>query len=255
MYFEPGWEPSLFALSSLSAVVVSESHVNSYIKRKYLSFKSKKIVVSDGNIIASDEELLKILRPLCLGDSMGVEVRNLEDDALENHARKKVKDENERYYLLAQVDRRKNKLILCREGIKKIADLYRHGLIRCSIEKLPNTVRRYVSVIYPPLPNSPRFLEKHKEKAFDIYSNSIIKGEISFIADIPDAEVDEIIKKLEINSTQDMCSPYAYSVLQVPERILNEYIIPAKVSCGLTRYKEIANDNFWAPQNWAIGPH
>ena len=78
---------------------------------------------------------------------------------------------------------------------------------------------------------------------------------LSFIADIPDAEVDEIINKLEIKSTQDMCFPYTYSVLQVPERILYEYIIPAKVSYGLTRYKEVANDNYWAPQNWAIGPH
>ena len=80
--FEPGWEPSLFALSSLSAVVFSESHVKNYIKEKYQSYKAKKIVISEGSIIASDEELLKILRPLCLGDSMDIEVRNLEDDGV-----------------------------------------------------------------------------------------------------------------------------------------------------------------------------
>jgi hypothetical protein len=255
MLFEPGWEPSLFALSSASAVVFSESYVKNYIKEKYQSYKSNKIIISEGEIIADDEELMKFLRPLCLGEDVSIDVRNLEDDILENHARKKVKDENERYYLLAQVDRRKKKLDLCSEGIKKIAELYRQGFIRCRIDNLPNVVRRYVSVIYPPLPNSSGFLERHKETAFDVYSNSVIKGEISFIADIPSAEVDEIVTKLEIKSTQDMCAPYFYSVLQIPERILHEYIIPAQVSYGLTRYKEIADDNYWAPQNWAIGPH
>lgn len=255
MVFEPGWEPSLFALSSFSAVVFSESHVKNYIKEKYQSYKSKKVVISEGDLTATDEELMSIIRPLCLGDDVVIEIKNLEDDALEHHAKKKVKNENERYYLLAQVDRRKKNIALCEEGIKKIADLYRRGFIRCGIESLPNIVRRYVSIIYPQLSDSPKFLKKHKEKAFDIYSNSVVKGEISFVADIPEAEVDEIIEKLEINSTQDMCLPYAYSVLQVPDRILYEYIVPAKVFYGLTRYKDIANDNFWASQNWAIGPH
>jgi len=212
-------------------------------------------MICEDNLITNDEELMKILRPLCLGNEIGIEIRNIEDEALENHAKKKVKDENERYYLLAQVNRRKKKLDLCKKGIKKIVELYRKGFIRCRINDLPNIVRRYVSVVYPPLPNSPRFLEKHKEKAFDIYSNSVVKGEISFIADIPDTGVDEVLKKLGIESTQDMCFPYAYSVLQVPDRILNEYIIPAKIFYGLTSYKDIANDNFWAPQNWAVGPH
>lgn len=255
LLFEPGWEPSLFALSSFSAVVYSEGHLREHLKRKIKSYKSKKILISEGNIIADDEELMKLMRPLCLGKKVSFEVINLEDDALEKNARKMVKDENEKYYKLAQINRHKKKLNLCSEGIKKIADLYRQGFINCDIGSLPNIVRRYVSIIYRPLSSSSLLLDKSKEVAFDIYSNSSVKGEISFIADIPSEEVDKMFRKLEINSAQDMRLRYFYSVLEVPERVLNEYIIPAQVSYGLTTFKEIANDSFWAHQNWAIGPH
>ena len=169
LIFEPGWEPSLFVLSSLSAVIVSENHVKSYLKTKYQHYFVKKIVISEGNIIAENDELMKIIRPLCLGDDIDFTVINMEDDALEKHATKKVEDENQKYYLLAQVDRRKEKLSLCCDGIKKIADLYRKGFIRCEVDRLPIIVRRYVSVIYTPMPNNSSFSETQKEKAFDIY--------------------------------------------------------------------------------------
>ncbi|MDA1379588.1 hypothetical protein PCI56_06535 [Plesiomonas shigelloides subsp. oncorhynchi] len=109
LIFEPGWEPSLFALSSLSAVVVSDNHVKSYIKKKYQDYAAKKIVISEGKVVTEDNELMKIIRPLCLGNDIDITVINMQDDVLEKHARKKVDDENQKYYLLAQVDRRKKK--------------------------------------------------------------------------------------------------------------------------------------------------
>jgi hypothetical protein len=253
LVFEPGWEPALFALSSFSAVILTGK---SFIKEQYKKFTAYKIPVSDGAIALDDDALLKILRPLCLGEKVGVEVINLQVNALEKHARKKVKDENKQYYLLSQVDRSKKKLELADAGIKQITTLYRKGFINCAIEKLPLIVRRYVSVIYPPIPGSPLFLEKQGEKAFDIYSNCVVKHEISFIADLPEKAVHAIIEKLELKSTQEMCLPYMYSALQLPEDILYEYVVTAQVFAGLTRYKnEIENNNFWALHNWAVGPH
>lgn len=245
----------MFALSSLSAVVVSDNHVKSYIKKKYQDYAAKKIVISEGKVVTEDNELMKIIRPLCLGNDIDITVINMQDDVLEKHARKKVDDENQKYYLLAQVDRRKKKIALCHDGIRKISELYRKGFIRCEVDRLPIIVKRYVSIIYPTMPNESSFTDKQQEKAFDIYSNNVAKGEVSFIADIPEAEVDIILKKLEIKSTQEMCSPYMYSILDIPEQLLYEYVLPAQVFYGLTRHKEIASEAFWAPQNWAIGPH
>lgn len=256
LYCEPGWEPGLFALSSFSVVIFSENHVRDFIKRKLRNFKSLNIPISNGEILVNDEKLMAVLRPLCLGVNLEINITNLEDDALEKHANKKVLDENEKYYLLAQIDRRKERIRLSSEGIMQITMLYRKGFIRCGIEMLPSIVRRYINIVYPPTPNSPSFIERHREQAFDLYSNSVTKGEISFIADIPHIETQEILKKLEVKSTQDMGIPYMYSALQVPEVILCKYIVPAQILYGLTTHiSEIENDNFWALHNWAIGPH
>ncbi len=255
LFFEPGWEPGLFVLSSISGVIFSESHAKERIKNKYKTYKAKKISISEGIIITKDEELMKIFRPLCLGENFDIKFKNQEDDKLEAYAKNKVKDENQKYYLLAQVERRKKKLELCEEGFRKIAYLYRKGFIRCEIERLPKIARRYVSIVYPSAPNSKSHLERQKEIAFDVYSHFLAKREISFIADIPEKEVDEIIEKLEIKSTQDMCIPYKYSLLQIPDVIIYDYIFPAQILAGLTSHNEIINEDFWAPQSWAIGPH
>jgi hypothetical protein len=254
VYSEPNWEPILFAFSSFSVVVFSESHIKSFIASKYHSYKAYKIVISDGKILSSDQSLMEIIRPLCLGENLEIKFTNLDDDSLVQHAKKKVEDENQKYYLLAQVDRRRKKLALSSEGLKKITFLYRKGLIRCEVEKLPSIIRGYISFLYPPLTTSPDV--QYRKRPFDIYSSSVVKSEISFIADIPNIEVQELIEELEIKSTQEMCIPYVYSVLQIPRKTLYEYVVPAQIFYGLTRYKkEAENDKFWALHNWAIGPH
>lgn len=256
VYFEPGWEPGLFALSSFSGVVLTESHVNQFIKEKYRSFRACKLKISNSEIVSDDEALMKIIRPLCLGENLELVFRNVQDDALEKHAKKKIADENQRFYLLSQVEKRKKKLKLARVGVEKIAALYRKGFLRCEIQHLPAVIRRYISIVDPPMPNTPLSLQQQREKVFDIYSNNIVSGEISFLASIPEDAVDEIIKKIELRSTQDLCIPYMYSVLQIPTNILCEYVVPAQVLYGLTTYKDLAeNDNFWGLQNWAFGPH
>jgi hypothetical protein len=256
LFFEPGWEPSLFALSSFSATIFSENHIRDHIKQRLRHFKAQNIKVSEGFIKTSDKELMKIFRQLCLDQNLDIKVINLDDDALEKFAKKKVNDEDRKYHLLAQVKRFKKKIDLCEQGIRKIAELYEKRLIRCNIDLLPIIARRYVSIVYPPMfdIDNSSFIERQKEIGFDIYSRDVIKGEISFMASIPNSSIDLILKKLKIKSTQEMSLPYMYSVLDIPESILYEYIVPNQVLSGLTRYKEIENVKFWAPQNWAIGP-
>ena len=253
LYYEPGWEPSLFMLTSFSGLVFSESRIKSIVRGKFRDRLAKKISVSGGLVVTCDKELMKLIRPLCLGENLLFRFVNEDDIELERHAKKKVNDDNTKHHLLIRVQRRKVKLDLCEQGLRKIAELYREGHMQCGIDNLPSIVRKFVSIIYSSaVKSSP---EKRSERPFDVYSNSVVKGEISFIADIPDSEVGKIIEVLGIGSVQDMCLPYMYSVLQIPESILYDYIIPAQVFAGLTKFTSIKSNNFWSLHNWAIGPH
>lgn len=253
-YFEPGWEPGLFILSSFSVVIFSESHVKKFIKEKYMRLKSHNIKISKGEVLLSDEQLMRIIRPLCLGEDVKFFISNLEGDSLEKYAKRKVKNEDEKYHLLAQVNRGKNTVILCMEGIKLIALLYKKELIRCNVGMLSSIARNYIFLVYS-LSHS-GYRRDCMEYTFDVYSSSIIDGQIYFSASIPDFEIKKILEKIGVTSTQEMCQPYMYCILELPEDILLKYIVPAHIFHGLIRFSDdIENDNFWAQHNWYIGPH
>ena len=254
--YEPGFEPGITAISSFAAMLFTESHIRNFCSKKYLEFRAKKLIISNGEILLNDNELMNIMRQLSLGKEVDFRVSNQEDRELETHAKKKVNDKNEQYNLLSYIDRRKKKLALSKHGIEKIAALFRKGFIQCEINDLPAIVRRFVSIVYPPTIDSVKLNSQNKEKSFDIYSSSVSERQLSFIANIPETDVQELMKSLKIESLQEMCQPHKYSALEIPSRIFYQYVLPAQILYGLRTYKnESGSDDYWAVQLWSIGPH
>lgn len=254
LYSDPDWEPAIASISSLAAVVFSESHVKLYLSEKIKSLRAKTIPIENGAVVISDSELLDIVRPLCLGEDKSYKFEDRDAESLEKHARKNVNDKNQKFYVLSQVNRSKAKLELVNYGLEKIVYLYNKRLLNVAIDCVPAIIRNFVSIVYSSSTGHPNFPEK--TKPFDVYSNNVTDGQIHFVADIPEAIVEKILEKLNLSSTQQLAIPYQYSLLDLPDRAVHEYIVPAQVYAALTRFEGLeSDDQFWAIHNWAIGPH
>ena len=254
IYFEPGWEPTLFSISTLAALVLNESHVKRYFSEKVRGWKTKKIPIENGSIVVSDEDILDIVRPLCLGKDLLYVFEDKGAKELAEHARKYLSDKNEKFYAFAQVHRSSSEIDLVNSGFKIIVYLYKKGIINVAIDRIPEIFKNYVKLVYSSSTGHPNYSER--SKPFDIYSNNVTDGQIHFVADIPEAIVEKILIKLNISSTQQLAIPYQYSLLDLPDNAVYEYVVPAQILAALTRFTSLkSEDNFWAIHNWAFGPH
>lgn len=254
LYSDPDWEPAIVAISSLAAVIFNESHVKVYFSEKIRTLRAKKIPIENGAIAISDAELLDIVRPLCLGENKSYKFEDRDAERLEKHARKNVKDKNQIFYVLSQVKRSNSKLELIESGLEKIVYLYDNRFLNVAIDYVPKIIKNFVNIVYSSSTGKPNFSQK--TKPFDIYSNNVTDGQIHFVADIPETIVKQILEKLNLSSTQQLAVPYQYSLLDLPDMAVYEYVVPAQVFAALTRFEGLqSNDQFWAIQNWAFGPH
>ncbi|WFS17198.1 hypothetical protein P9K38_17295 [Pseudomonas sp. 905_Psudmo1] len=257
LFSSPDWEPALFSVSSLAALLAQEPHGKSLIKRLISKIKSKKITIKGrGNITNSDEELLDIIRRKSPGQVSEAIIIDMSANELKKYAERKAKDDNEKYYLLAQAKRMNEKLPLVAAGLDTLAEKYSKGFFRVGVDSLPGIFREYVNLIYPPLPIDNRFIPYNKSTNFDIYSNNINGKELSFIASFPEEVCRQLLDKFEAKSLQHFTIPYNHSAIELPETAIYKHVVPALILAGQTKYKELGrNDNFWALHNWAFGLH
>jgi len=254
LYSDPDWEPAIVAISSLASVIFNESHVKLYFSEKIRTLRAKKIPIENGTITISDAELLDIVRPLCLGENKSYKFEDRDYKRLEKYARKSIKDKNQKFYVLSQVNSSNSKLGLIDSGLEKIVYLYNKRFLNVTIDCVPKIIKNFVNIVYSSPTGHPSFSQK--TKPFDVYSNNVTDGQIHFVADIPETIVKQILEKLNISSTQQLALPYHYSLLDLPDIAVYEYVVPAQVFAALTRFKGLGSDDqFWAIQNWAFGPH
>ncbi|MBB1307753.1 hypothetical protein [Pseudoalteromonas sp. SR43-5] len=256
VYFEPGWEPSLFSIASFAAVVSSENHVKRWIKNKINDFRAKKITIENGLISDSDEDILKIIRPLCLGENVLFTCTNVDAFKFKKDSMTQFDSDEIRFYKKSKSDSLLAKSKLVESAVVIISELYKSHLINMEISDLPKVIRNFVKITYPNSNGKPSFFINGKTTSFDIYSNSIDGKTFSFIADFPDNIVEKILTKLNLKNTSELAIPYHYSALELPEDAFNEYVLPAQIHSALKVYKEYKdNDSFWVAYNWAFGPH
>ncbi|KIN14477.1 hypothetical protein [Halomonas sp. KHS3] len=189
-----------------------------------------------------------------LGGNQSYKFEDRNAKSLSAHARKNVKDKNQKFYALSQVKRSNSKLELVGSGVEKIIYLYNKRLLNVAIDCVPKIIKNFVKVVYSSSTGYPSFSEK--TKPFDVYSNNVTDGQIHFVADIPETIVKQILEKLNLSSTQQLAIPYQYSLLDLPDKAVYEYVVPAQLFAALTRFEGLnSEDQFWAIHNWAFGPH
>ncbi|MDC9515411.1 hypothetical protein PSH47_19905 [Pseudoalteromonas sp. CST5] len=257
VFFEPGWEPSLFSIASFSAMISFKNHVRKCIKNKINAFRSKKIFIENGLISDTDEKILEIIRPLCLGENVLFKCTNLDALRFKKDSMNQSDNDDVRFYKKSKSDNLIAKSKLVESAIVIISDLYKSHLICIEMSDIPQVIRNFVKITYPNSNGKPSFSIDGETTSFDIYSNSISDGKIfSFVADFPDDIIKKTLAKLSLKNINELAIPYNYSVLQLPEEAFNKYVLPAQVYSVLSVYKEYKEDySFWVSCNWAFGPH
>ncbi len=251
-YSEPGWEPFLFAISSMGVLLSHESHVKKFLLNLLPNNKKRTICIAEhGDVEYNNYSGLDIIKSLILNEDIELLITSKEAEHLRKHAHKEEKNTDTGFHLKERAKRLDDKLILVKEGLYRIAALHKKGLIQCQLRELPTIFEQLTRMIFPASISTPV-----NNSAFDIYVKTNDGNEISFIADFTQEETSELLEKLEVDSTQKLAIPYNFMVSDIPVHTINHRIISKQIFASLTRHKEFADDDsYWFIQNWYFGPH
>ncbi len=255
LYSQPDWEPALFSISMLGALIYSDKKAKaapfSLLKTWFLKGKQEVIVISAVNTIDLDNEsLTKLISNSILESRGSVKFKHEGVSELRNYANKKEKDINTKHSILERAQTIEKRLSIVAEGYAKLIWLIQKKYISCQANEYPKLLKKLVQLVYAGA------VVATGHRKFDIYHN-----ELHYPIYLPDDKVNLIEEKL--NSTfavgsEDTLSlmtiPKNFVVMGMPEDIIFTEIVPAHIYYGLTRYVELKGDEeYWGIYSWHIG--